>query len=417
MYVGCVNGNPRRFTDALQMDYMSEVAACFTDIEALFAEAKLDTYTVDNLEEELFEEAKKDKKSVATPKEEPKPTQVSESFAAKLGRKIKELVRKIKEAIMRFTDAIRGRDREYEKVQAEIEKCMKEDPSLKNLVLTAASEGLMDWRDTRSITEFREAVEKISAEKNPKTFKQKFEALKKKWDSPDRSKTASRIAFLTAALGLGAALYKFMPGLKKASKELKDASISDQEALNRFAETVNKGVEEGVYKNMEDMNIVQLNIALRKYSQNKTADMERALLKDYDKMNGILKKALNMISKTPGNVKKKKDFMYADLGVKIDKNKEKLEKLTSDKDYKNISKSFNTNLGSLRDANDAYKKLKKTAGVDPAKLAEQKQRRDNLARSLKNRNKDFKPLETQRKHMEQAAKELRNAQLDLVRKK
>lgn len=416
MYVGCVNGNPRRFTDALQMDYMSEVAACFTDIEALFAEAKLDTYTVDNLEEEIFEEAKKDKKAAAMPKEEPKPTQVSESFAAKLGRKIKELVRKIKEAIMRFTDAIRGRDREYEKVQAEIEKCMKEDPSLKDLVLTATSEGLMDWRDIRSITEFREAVEKISAEKNPKTLKQKFEALKKKWDDPEHTKTKSRIAFVTAAIGLGAALYKFMPDLKNAAKVLKDASKRDQEELNKFAEVINKGVEEGVYKNMEDMNIIQLNIALRKYSQGNIAEMERALLKDYDKMNGILKKVVNTVSKTPGNVKKKKNFMYADLGVKIDKNKEKLDQAI--KDFDPAKKSFDDRLSPLRKANELYKKMKNTPGVDPAELDKQRERVQNLNVVLKNNYKyNYKPKSDQKKELEKHAKDLRNAQLDLVRKK
>ena len=93
MYVGCPNTTYRRPTD---LRYMSEVDACYAELQALFAEAVMSSYTVESLEEELFEEKKKDKPTPAskadTEKKDAKETAVNPSFAAKIGRKIKELI-------------------------------------------------------------------------------------------------------------------------------------------------------------------------------------------------------------------------------------------------------------------------------------------------------------------------------------
>ena len=89
MYVGCPNTTYRRPTD---LRYMSEVDACYAELQALFAEAVMSSYTVESLEEELFEEKKKDKPTPAskadTEKKDAKESSVNPSFAAKIGRKI-----------------------------------------------------------------------------------------------------------------------------------------------------------------------------------------------------------------------------------------------------------------------------------------------------------------------------------------
>ena len=316
MYVGCVNGNPRRFTDAFQLGYMYETAACFAEIDALFAEAKLDTYTVENLELEIFGESKKERTS--TSNADPTETPITPSFAARLGKKIKELIRKIKDAIVRFTDMIRGKDREYEKVQAEIEKRMREDPSLKNLVVAASEEGLLEVKDIKSIAEFSDAVEKLSAEKNPKTFKEKFEAFKKKWDDPSKTKTASRVAFVTAAITLATLIYKFRPTIKEASDKLAKSRSNEAESLNKFAEYLSsrEANEKGV-KDIGDMNFIQLKMSFHAFVNSRYEQMDRMLLRDYEKVNGIMRRALKLADKTPMAKNTKRKLAHADLGVKI----------------------------------------------------------------------------------------------------
>lgn len=349
MYVGCVNGNPRRFTDAIQahLDYMSDVSECFADINALFAEARMDLINPDNIGLEIFEE-KTDKPKTSFVNKTSKSETGSPSFAARLGKKIKELIEKIKNIIVSFTDAIRGKDREYEKVQAEIEKRMRKDPSLKSMVIDAAEKGLIDYRDIRYITEFDEAVEKITAEKNPKTFKQKFAAFKKKWEDPSKTKTASRIAFVASVISLSVALYKFMPGLKEATNKLRDGRKRDAEELKKFAEYLNseEAKEKGL-RSIEEMDAVQLRMAFHSFVNSKRMEMERQVSRDYDQMNSILKKVVTGVNNSKSGQKTKDKFLHADYDVKISKSKSTVDKLKSD--YDKVQKTNGDEIRHIRE--------------------------------------------------------------------
>lgn len=235
MYVGCPNTTYRRPTD---LRYMSEVDACYAELQALFAEAVMSSYTVESLEEELFEEKKKDKPTPAskadTEKKDAKETAVNPSFAAKIGRKIKELIAKMKEALKRFVNIFRRSDKELDYWTAEVEKRMKEDPSLKDKVIAASEEGLIDFKDIKSITEFDAEIEKLSQIKDPKTMKEKFESLKQKWDNLDKTKTAKRVAVVSSVVTLIAAVVNLAPKLKSLNRTLQQEAHDNLEWTDRM---------------------------------------------------------------------------------------------------------------------------------------------------------------------------------------
>lgn len=234
MYVGCPNTAYRRPTD---LRYMSEVDACYAELQALFAEAVMSSYTVESLEEELFEEKKKDKPTPAskadTEKKDAEETAVNPSFAAKIGRKIKELIAKMKEALKRFVNIFRRSDKELDHWTAEVEKRMKEDPSLKDKIIAASEEGLIDFKDIKSITEFDAEIEKLSQIKDPKTMKERFEALKQKWDNPDKTKMAKRVAAVTAVVTLIAGVVNLAPKLKSLNRTLQQEAHNNLEWIDR----------------------------------------------------------------------------------------------------------------------------------------------------------------------------------------
>lgn len=235
MYVGCPNTTYRRPTD---LRYMSEVDACYAELQALFAEAVMSSYTVESLEEELFEEKKKDKPTPAskadTEKKDAEDSSVNPSFAAKIGRKIKELIAKMKEALKRFVNIFRRSDKELDYWTAEVEKRMKEDPSLKDKVIAASEEGLIDFKDIKSITEFDAEMEKLSQIKDPKTMKERFESLKQKWDNPDKTKTMKRVAAVASVVTLIAAVVNLAPHLKSLNRTLQQEAQKNNEWVEQI---------------------------------------------------------------------------------------------------------------------------------------------------------------------------------------
>lgn len=302
MYVGCPNTTYRRPTD---LRYMSEVDACYAELQALFAEAVMSSYTVESLEEELFEEKKKDKPTPAskadTEKKDAEDSSVNPSFAAKIGRKIKELIAKMKEALKRFVNIFRRSDKELDYWTAEVEKRMKEDPSLKDKVIAASEEGLIDFKDIKSITEFDAEMEKLSQIKDPKTMKEKFESLKQKWDNLDKTKTAKRVAVISSVVTLIAGVVKLAPQLKslnrtlqqEAHENLKWTDTMNGEFLDAIAQRYRNDIDR-----VKNLSRFQILFAASQYRAGKIDNAMDTLAEKQGTLTNIFKKICEAADKT-----------------------------------------------------------------------------------------------------------------------
>ena len=302
MYVGCLNTTYRRPTD---LRYMSEVDACYAELQALFAEAVMSSYTVESLEEELFEEKKKDKPTPAskadTEKKDAEESSVNPSFAAKIGRKIKELIAKMKEALKRFVNIFRRSDKELDHWTAEVEKRMKEDPSLKDKIIAASEEGLIDFKDIKSITEFDAEIEKLSQIKDPKTMKERFESLKQKWDNPDKTKTLKRVAAVASVVTLIAGVVNLAPKLKSLNRTLQQEAHQNlewidnmnreylDEIASRYANDIDR---------VENLSRFQILLAASQYRAGKIDKAMDTLAEKQGKLTNIFKKICDAADKT-----------------------------------------------------------------------------------------------------------------------
>ena len=301
MYVGCPNTTYRRPTD---LRYMSEVDACYAELQALFAEAVMSSYTVESLEEELFEEKKKDKPTPAskadTEKKDAEETAVNPSFAAKIGRKIKELIAKMKEALKRFVNIFRRSDKELDHWTAEVEKRMKEDPSLKDKIIAASEEGLIDFKDIKSITEFDAEIEKLSQIKDPKTMKERFESLKQKWDNPDKTKTAKRVAAVTAVVTLIAGVVSLAPKLKSLNRTLQEEAHKNLEWTDKMNQSFMNAVADryGDTGGIDDLPRFQILMAASKYRAGKIDKAMDTLAEKQGMLSNIFKKICDAADKT-----------------------------------------------------------------------------------------------------------------------
>ena len=301
MYVGCPNTTYRRPTD---LRYMSEVDACYAELQALFAEAVMSSYTVESLEEELFEEKKKDKPTPAskadTEKKDAKETAVNPSFAAKIGRKIKELIAKMKEALKRFVNIFRRSDKELDYWTAEVEKRMKEDPSLKDKVIAASEEGLIDFKDIKSIAEFDAEIEKLSQIKDPKTLKEKFESLKQKWDNLDKTKTAKRVAVISSVVTLIAGVVKLAPQLKSLNRTLQEEAHKNIAWTDKMNQSFMNAVGDryGDTDGLADLPRFQVLMAASQYRAGKIDKAMDTLAQKQGKLANIFKKVCDAADKT-----------------------------------------------------------------------------------------------------------------------
>lgn len=302
MYVGCLNTTYRRPTD---LRYMSEVDACYAELQALFAEAVMSSYTVESLEEELFEEKKKDKPTPAskadTEKKDAEESSVNPSFAAKIGRKIKELIAKMKEALKRFVNIFRRSDKELDHWTAEVEKRMKEDPSLKDKIIAASEEGLIDFKDIKSITEFDAEIEKLSQIKDPKTMKERFESLKQKWDNPDKTKTAKRVAAVTTVVTLIAAVVNLAPKLKSLNRTLQQEAQKNNEWVEQINQKFMNEVANryGDTGGLDDLPRFQVLLAAAQYRAGKIDKAMDTLAEKQGMLSNIFKKICDVVGKTP----------------------------------------------------------------------------------------------------------------------
>lgn len=301
MYVGCPNTTYRRPTD---LRYMSEVDACYAELQALFAEAVMSSYTVESLEEELFEEKKKDKPTPAskadTEKKDAEEKSINPSFAAKIGRKIKELIAKMKEALKRFVNIFRRSDKELDYWTAEVEKRMKEDPSLKDKVIAASEEGLIDFKDIKSITEFDAEMEKLSQIKDPKTMKERFESLKQKWDNPDKTKTAKRVAAVLSAVTLIAAVVNLAPKLKSLNRTMQQEAHKNNEWLEQINEKFMNEVANryGDTGGLDDLPRLQVLLAAAQYRAGKIDKAMDTLAQKEGTLANIFQKVCEAAGKT-----------------------------------------------------------------------------------------------------------------------
>lgn len=285
-------------TDLLYREYTTDVFGCFDDIDGLFKEQQMMALTPDNMEQELFGEAKAEKEEGPAPKV---------SFVTRLGAKIRELIAKFKEMVTKFMMRFKKEDEVMKQQQALIEAAFRQDPSLKSQVIELAKSGNLNFTDIKNINELQAEVEKLMEEKDPKTLKGKFEKLKKKWDDPENTKTVKRVkavgqvvALVTAVIGIGVAVSKTkntIIGDSKKTQETLAAFTKDLEALGDPSKSP-YGDKYKLNKKEAEIGLLQMKMAIQKYSMDKYGEAFAILSDDMNQVNGVLKHITKVVDST-----------------------------------------------------------------------------------------------------------------------
>lgn len=297
-------------TDLLYREYTTDVFSCFDDIDGLFKEQQMMALTPDGMEQELFGEAKAEKEEGPAPKV---------SFVTRLGAKIRELIAKFKEMMTKFLSRFKKEDETMKQQQALIEAAFRQDPTLKTQVIELAKSGNLNFTDIKNINELQAEVEKLMEEKNPTTFKGKFERLKKKWDDPENTKTVKRIkavgqvaALVTSLLAIGATLSKrknsIMDNSKNTQNMLNDlmgkvGELGDPKQKKYYKEVRTKnGKMQKVYYNIanngDDIGLLQMKVGSCKYLSGRYGEALAVLSGDMDQVNGLLRNIIRTVDST-----------------------------------------------------------------------------------------------------------------------
>lgn len=256
-------------------EFTSGLDACGDKIDSIFNEYNALLLSPEYVMEDMFEAG-----GAKSPD--------SSNFIARLGKAIRELIQTIASNIKKFMDSFKKEDAKFNKNQALIEAALKKDPDLNKKVMELAKSGALDIHDIKDLNELQDEVDKLLEEKNPKTLKGKFEKLKKKWDDPNVTKTAKRIAFIGAALGLGSAILKFRKDIRENSKAVRELSEKNQKALSDLTDYM--AVHEHI--DATEMGVLQQKLAIRKWLSGKHGEASAIVQGDYSNVNKGMQRIL-----------------------------------------------------------------------------------------------------------------------------
>lgn len=261
------------------------VTRAYDTVENIFQEYTLEQLSPERLEESLFGEAEQ-------------PQEVSQSFAAKLGAAIRNLVAQIGKFIENLGTHFMSGEAQARKAQEQLEKELAGHPDLKRKVMQLSAEGAINLRDMKDINELSKEVDKLMEEKDPKTLKGKIEKLKKEWDSPD-GKFLKTVAAAGAVTTLLISCYKINEYCTKNKKDALESAKNAQKAMRELGEQI----EKKNYKTEEITNF-RMKIALKQWEQDKRAEALRTL--DYNQKQctkglGVLEKFCKVTGIDQGN--------------------------------------------------------------------------------------------------------------------
>ena len=148
------------YTDLMMQEITEGVNAAFDNIDKIFAEYHQSLLSPENMEAELFGEAQ-------APQQQP----AKKGIAASLGAAIRSLISAFGQMISRLGEAFMSNDAKLRKQQEEIQRQLNADPDLKKKVMALSAEGVLNIQDMKDINQLSEEVDKLLAEKDPKTCK------------------------------------------------------------------------------------------------------------------------------------------------------------------------------------------------------------------------------------------------------
>ena len=253
------------YTDLAVQEITEGVNTAFENIDRIFAEYHQSLLSPENMEAELFGEAKKE---APVPQQAPQQPTQNKGIAATLGAAIRTLIGAFGQMIQRIGEMFMGSDARLRKQQEELQRQLAANPDLKRKVMSLSAEGVIDLRDMKDINELSAEVDKLMEEKDPQTLKGKLAKLKKEWDDPN-GKFLKTITAVGAVAGLATTLYNGSKSLHNFGSDAKTRSKKSQENIqglyNFLSSHKDKNGNNDV--NVNTINDVEAKLAARKFEQ------------------------------------------------------------------------------------------------------------------------------------------------------
>lgn len=312
------------YTDLMMQEITEGVNAAFDNIDKIFAEYHQSLLSPENMEAELFGEAKKDPVPPAQPQAQPVQSQ---GIVASLGAAIRSLIAAFGKMIQRIGEAFMSNDAKIRKQQEELQRQLAAHPDLKQKVMALSAEGAIDIKDMKDINQLSAEVDKLMEEKDPQTLKGKLAKLKKEWDDPN-GKFLKRIDAVGRAVGLVTILYKAHKSVHDFGKDSGDRAKQTQKNLQDLNDMLQKAGGDP-----KTVNNLEAKIAARKLEQGCYQEALTIANHDYSELN----KGYQILLKVFGNSKGKEIGKYKSNLQKAERNahmKTMVDEISNMKDAK-----------------------------------------------------------------------------------
>jgi hypothetical protein len=223
---------------------------------------------------------------------------------AKIGDAVIAIFKKIQEVIKNVISSIKNLGFKYKSYDDKINALCKGDPSLRDDVIAKFSEAELSITDIKSLKEFQEAYDelvKLSKQKDidPKSFKGRVEAFKKKFENIDKSavvKTAGAVTAVLTAAGAAFVFKKHVLDVQKTTRELEKISKESYDQLLDTYEVLKKK-DGGKYVDPDSLTKAQIDQNLFNFYQGKVS----AMVSRDNKSNGKIASAIESFIKKHDN--------------------------------------------------------------------------------------------------------------------
>lgn len=298
------------YTDLMMQEITEGVNAAFDNIDKIFAEYHQSLLSPENMEAELFSEAQAPQQQPAQP--------AKKGIAASLGAAIRSLISAFGQMISRLGEAFMSNDAKLRKQQEEIQRQLNADPDLKKKVMALSAEGVLNIQDMKDINQLSEEVDKLLAEKDPKTLSGKLAKLKKEWDDP-HGKFLKRVGAATAVVGLAAGCYKLYSDVKNGKEKALNCSKKRRESLNTLYEEIEKQHRTAGPMTKDDTKLKNMKSINFSSDWSKTVTGTEAKLAAIKFEQGCYNEAINILHHNYSECSKGQQFILKFLGNKKNK--------------------------------------------------------------------------------------------------
>lgn len=302
------------YSDLAVQEITEGVNAAFENIDRIFAEYHQSLLSPENMEAELFGEAKKE---APEPQQAPQQPTQNKGVVASLGAAIRTLISAFGQMIQRIGEMFMSSDARLRKQQEELQRQLAAHPDLKRKVMSLSAQGAIDLKDMKDINELSAEVDKLMEEKDPQTLKGKLAKLKKEWDDPN-GKFLKTITAVGTVAGLATTLYKGYQSLHSFGSDAKSRSKKSQENIQGLYNFLNGKKDVDV----DTINDAEAKLAARKFEQG----CYHEALSIAQHNSSELSKGYGIIMKIFGNKADKKGN-YKTFGGKDKNGKEKSKSL------------------------------------------------------------------------------------------